>query len=221
MSKSAVKAKITAALRKGIKGRKAELSDLVPPALTAGKLYEAYILGLLCQQLHTNEGFKFTLIGSKKVTLKSSPGPINMSYPHIRVSKNGAHIADIWTDIEFTSLSAIGQGNTQLSLGEYHEMDIALVVPGANSRPHPNEIFLAVECKNTGYQKSLLREILGVRRELSMHTYPMPTFFNIWPRSTVPATPPSCIAVFSSDSSVLNYQAPGTFFGIDFNHEPL
>jgi len=221
MNKAAVKARITAALRKGIRGRKAALSELVPEAFTAGKVYEAYILGLLCQRLRLHEGLSCLLVGSTKVMLKSSPGPINKAFPHIRVSKGAVHVADICTDIEFTSLSAYQQGKKILSQGEYHEIDIAVVAPNAHARPHPDEVFLAVECKNTGYQKSLLREILGVRRELSLLSAANPTFFATWPRSNVPANPPSCIAVFSSDSSVLNYQALGLYFGIDFNHEQL
>lgn len=95
MNKRGLKAKITSALRKGIKASSTSIADLVPEALTAGKLYEAYVLGLLCQRLRSKEGMRFTLIGGTKVTLKSSPGPINASYPHIQVTKRGKHIASI------------------------------------------------------------------------------------------------------------------------------
>lgn len=222
MNKASLKAKVTSALKKGIKATGSSLSDLVPADFTAGKIYEAYVLGLVCQHLKSKEGLVCTLVGATSLTLKSSPGPINPSYPHIRVTKNGQHVANMWTDIEFTALSAYHHGNTPLSHGEFHEMDIALVAPNCATRPYPHEVYLVVECKNTGYQKSLLREILGVRRELSMLTRPpLPTYFTSWPRQDVPANPPSCIAVFSSDPGVSKYQAPGQFFGIDFYHEPL
>lgn len=221
MTKKGLKAKITAALRSGIKNSTASIANLVPGALTAGKLYEAYVLGLLCQRLQLHEGMQFTLVGGKKIRLKSSPGPINPNYPCIHVAKNGQHVATIWTDIEFVALSAHTSGATTFSSGEYHEMDIALVSPKSHGRPKPDEIHLAVECKNTGYQKSLLREILGIRRELSLLQVAQPSFFNAWPRAQVPADPPSCIAVFSTDASVLKFAAPGAFFGIDFYHEPL
>jgi hypothetical protein len=221
MNKAAVKSKITKALRLGMKGKKADIEGLIPKALTAGKLYEAYVLALVCQQLKSHENCTLTLIGSSKITLKSSPGPINSAYPYIRVDRNGQHFANIWTDIEFTSLSASQSGKVPLTLGDYHEMDIAVLSPGASARPLPAQVLLAVECKNTGYQKSLLREILGVRRELSLLQAPVPTAFSIWPRAMVPADPPSCIAVYSSDPSVLNYSGPSSFFGIDFFHQPL
>lgn len=221
MNKKALKAKITKALRKGISAKKSALADLIPESLTAGKAYEAYVLGLVCERLHVDEGFSLRLIGGKKIVLKSSPGPINTSYPHIAVFQGQQHIANIWTDVEFKTLSATMSGKPSLSLGDYHEMDIAVVVPDAAARPTPDQVLLLVECKNTGYQKSLLREILGIRRELSFLSPLSPTQFSTWPRSVVPADPPSCIAVFSTDPDVLSYCDPGITFGIDFFHEPL
>lgn len=221
MNKAALKAKITAALRKGIKASTTELHNLIPASLTAGKIYEAYVLGLVCQQLRSKEGLKLTLIGSKRVTLKSSPGPINQNYPHIRVTKDNQHVANIWTDIEFTALSAAHAATSASSYGQYHEADIAVVAINCHSRPYPTEVHLLVECKNTGYQKNLLREILGIRRELSFLAHPQATFFSTWPRPQVPAEPPACICVYSTDPSVSNYSAPGQFFGIDFYHQPI
>jgi hypothetical protein len=221
MNKTTLKAKITKALRKGIGINKLEASALIPEAFTAGKLYEAYVLGILCQRLALSEGWQFTLIGSKTIALKSSPGPINAAYPHIEVTYKGAHIANIWTDIEFTSMSGQQSMKGVLAYGDFHELDIAVVSPTSSSRPLPADIFLAVECKNTGYQKSLLREILGVRRELSLLHQDKPTMFSSWPRALVPANPPSCIAVYSTDPTVLKYASPGKMFGIDFFYEPM
>jgi hypothetical protein len=222
MDKSAIKTKITEALRKSLGATKGQVAALIPKAFTAGKLYEAYVLGLVCNELASREGCKLVLHGgATKIALKSSPGPINPTYPHIEVTKNGVHIANIWTDVEFTSMSAQKSGKMSMSYGDFHEMDIAVVLPNCSPRPFPSEILLAVECKNTGYQKSLLREILGIRRELSLLTGSKPTAFSAWPRDHVPADPSSCIAVYSTDPAVLNYGSPGQFFGIDFFYEPL
>lgn len=221
MNKTALKAKITAALRKGIKGSKAALSDLIPPSLTAGKMYEAYVLGVVCANLRKHEGLNITLVGGKRLALKSAPGPINKAYPHLRVMNGAKHVANIWTDIEFTALSAILSSSSTLSNGEYHEADIAMVSVDCAPRPRPDEVHLIVECKNTGYQKSLLREILGVRRELSLLSDPMKTMFSCWPQLHVRATPPSCICVYSTDAIVSSYAVPGKLFGVNFYHEPL
>lgn len=221
MNKAALKSKITKALRKGVRGKKKPIQDLLPDDFTPGKVYEAYVLALICQRLKNREGLTLTLVGSKKIVLKSSPGPINNAYPHIRVTRQGAHIGDIWTDVEFTSLSASVQPAMPLNKGHYHELDLLFTTPKCSPRPLPEQILLGVECKNTGYQKSLLREILGVRRELSFLSHDTPTAFSQWPRVEVPADPPSCLAVYSSDANVLSFSGPGLFFGIDFYHEPL
>jgi hypothetical protein len=79
-----------------------------------------------------------------------------------------------------------------------------------------------VECKNTEYTKSLLKEILGVRRELSLlQGAELRTRFSKWPRQTVPAKPASCLTVYATHPVVLEYARPGSVFGIDFYHEEL
>jgi hypothetical protein len=105
--------------------------------------------------------------------------------------------------------------------GDYHELDILVVGAGTTGRPRHDQIWLGVECKNTGYEKGLLKEILGIRRELSLLTDWQPTKFARWPRASVRATPPSCLLVYSTDEDVADYSAPGNTFGIDFIHEAM
>ncbi len=154
--------------------------------------------------------------------LKSSPGPINLAYPHIELNRNGSHVADLWTDVEFLSLSyCTNASSSPPTKGHYHELDLVVVRLGASGRPRCDEIWLGVECKNTTYQKGLLKEILGIRRELSLLRDPTKTPFNTWPQTHVPASPPSCLMVYSTDPGVVQYSAPGTMFGIDFVYESL
>jgi hypothetical protein len=70
-------------------------------------------------------------------------------------------------------------------------------------------------------RRGLLKEILGIRRELSLLTDTRSTKFSSWPRSFVPADPASCLVVYATDADVLDYAAPGTVFGIDFVHESM
>lgn len=208
--------------RRHLSKSRAGLKSLIPKSVTAGKLYEAYILGVVSRDLVRQEGLRLLLVHGKKVSLKSSPGPINIAYPHIQVFKHGAHVANLWTDVEFTSLSYSLTGrHTPPDQGQYHELDIVMTPPSASGRPATEEIWLGVECKNTGYSKSLLREVLGVRRELSYYDAPNPTRFHKWPKSQVPANPPSCLLVYSTDSQVTVYSSPGLIFGIDFFYERL
>jgi hypothetical protein len=224
MNKRQVKSRITQLFRRHFGTPKARLNSLLPKSITAGKLYEAYILGVVARDLTTKEGLRLRLVNGRKIALKSSPGPINTGYPHIRVFRHNTHVANLWTDVEFTSLSfslAGGGRHARPNHGQYHELDIVMTPALASGRPAAEEIWLGVECKNTGYSKSLLREILGVRRELSYFSGPVPSNFNNWPRAHVPARPPSCLLVYSTDSQVTVYSSPGETFGIEFLHVPL
>jgi hypothetical protein len=194
---------------------------LVPTTVSAGKLYEAHVLSLVIEKLVTREGYNLVLAGGNKLQLKSAPGPINRSYPRIELRRSGVCVAELWTDVEFLSLSHAARRSGTLTKGDYHELDLIIVEPGQQGRPRHDSVWLGVECKNTGYQKGLLKEILGIRRELSLLTDTRSTKFSTWPRSSVPADPASCLLVYATDADVLDYAAPGTVFGIDFVHESM
>jgi hypothetical protein len=194
---------------------------LVPPLLSAGKLYEAYVLSRIVERLSVDEGYELTLVGGSKLQLKSAPGPINRSYPRIELKRSGTCVAELWTDIEFLTMSHCGVPGTILTKGCYHELDIVVVDSGTTGRPQYDTLWLGVECKNTGYQKALLKEILGIRRELSLLVGERATKFRVWPRTHVPANPASCLLVYTTDANVNHYAAPGKMFGIDFIHEPM
>jgi hypothetical protein len=194
---------------------------LVPQSVTAGKLYEAHVLSLVVEKLSTREGYDLALVGGTRVKLKSAPGPINRSYPRIELRSSGVCVAELWTDVEFLSLSHWSRRSATTTKGDYHELDLIIVEPGQQGRPRHDTVWLGVECKNTGYEKGLLKEILGIRRELSLLTDEKSTRFSSWPRSFVPAEPASCLLVYATDKNVLDYAAPGTVFGIDFVHDSM
>jgi hypothetical protein len=223
VNKRTVKAKIEALLKRfSTASSQTAFSSLIPQSLTSGKLYEAHVLSLVIEALSVREGFSVVLKNSTFLRLKSAPGPINRNYAHFELWRNGALQAEIWTDVEFLSLSCDRQGNTYSpTKGDYHELDIIVADPHLSGRPRHLYIWLGIECKNTGYTKSLLKEILGIRRELSFLQNDLPTRFNNWPRSTVPADPSSCLMVYSTDQTVSGYSSPGAVFGIDFIYEPI
>ena len=223
VDKQAIKVRIENALRRfaAVSSPSANAS-LVPQSLTVGKLYEAHVLSLVIEALATEEQFAVTLVNSSLLPLKSSPGPINRSYAHFELRRGSVLCAEIWTDVEFISLSCASQGRQNaVQNGDYHELDIMIADPGLTGRPLFTQVWLGVECKNTGYGKHLLKEILGVRRELSFLHDEQPTKFRRWPRTHVPAQPPSCLMVYTTDAAVTNYAAPGQVFGIDFVHENI
>lgn len=221
MNKDELKERITEIFTNLFPSATEEEADLVPRSLTDGKLYEAYILTIIAEQLVTKENLSLRLINGNHIQLKSSPGPINRKYPWIEVYRNGRLVAELWTDIEYLSLSYANSGRSVPNKGDYHELDILLTEPWIKGRPQHDSIWLGVECKNTTYTKSLLKEILGIRRELSLLVSDQTTKFMQWPRSVVPAKPASCLLVYSSRQGILDYSDPGDFFGIDFFHEQL
>jgi len=199
----------------------ATTQELVPQTASAGKLYEAYVLSRVVERLVLDEGYSLRLVGGTKIQLKSAPGPINRNYPRIELWRSGNRLAELWTDVEFLSLSYSARGAVSPTKGDFHELDILIVDAGVSGRPRHDQLWLGIECKNTGYEKGLLKEILGIRRELSLLSGPKNTQFQAWPRITVPADPPSCLLVFSTDVDVAEYAAPGEVFGIDFIHSPM
>jgi hypothetical protein len=222
MTKQAIKARIESAIRRFASASSSRAYALVPQSLTSGKLYEAHVLSIAIEQLCIQEGFQIILINSRFIPLKSSPGPINRSYPYFQLRRASNPVAELWTDIEFTALSYDQRGLSRpIQRGDYHELDIVVTDSGVSGRPRHSEVWLGIECKNTGYTKSLLKEILGIRRELSLLQSPRPTRFARWPRSQVPADPASCLMVFSTDAGVAEYAGPGEIFGIDFQHEQI
>jgi len=222
MNKAEIRRQLELAFKKHLKIPRKTVTQLVPGWITGGKLYEAYVLSKIVAKLVDDEGFSLVLVGGPKLKLKSAPGPINRSYPHIELRRYGDCVAELWTDVEFLTLSYSRLANSSLTKGSYHELDIVVVDAGSTGRPPHSAVWLGVECKNTTYQKGLLKEILGVRRELSLVTSdPMKTRFSSWPRPYAPANPPSCLVVFATDAAVLEYSNPGEVFGIDFFHEPM
>lgn len=213
---------ITQAFQQHLGLTQAVANSLVPSSRVAGKVYEAYVLGDVARQLVQAEGCQLSLSRGTVLGLKSAAGPINRRYPFVRVRRGQALIGELWTDIEFTTLSyTISQHTRPVEQSEYHELDLVLTTPNARPRPYPEEVLLGVECKDTVYDKRLLREVLGIRRELSLLRSDQSTGFLSWPRRSVPAKPPSCLLVYGSSASVLAYTEPGKTFGIDFSHLPV
>lgn len=144
-------------------GLQASLAGMV-----ASKLYEAKVLSAVLSRLSA-AGYSFVVVNGS-VSLKAAPGPINNSYAHIQVTKGRRHVANIWTDVEFVGLSSykLAGLTTPSARGEYHELDVLVCDPSATVRPRSDQVFIGVEAKHwRDIPKKLLREILGVRRELS------------------------------------------------------
>jgi hypothetical protein len=190
---------------------------LMPPQRQAGKVYEALVLAYVVQNLFVHEQMRFQLSTGTALYLKASPGPVNPRYPHVLAFRAGQHVADIHVDVEFTTLSCrMLRNDAGRVSGDCHELDVLMVDAGTTGKPTIDQIWLGVECKHTTYRKDLLREALGIRRELGLLAPMRPTRFQWWPKAHVPADPASALLVCSTDATVSRYQDTGDAFGIDF-----
>lgn len=224
MTERQIKYTITRTFRRYMSAPSKRRFNPIPKSLAPGKMYEAYILSLIARELTRKEGLTLKLAAGSNLRLRCSPGPISRNYPHIDVfDSQGVKIAELWTDVEFLTLSYAQRGSPNpVEPGDHHELDILMVKPDLQGRPPHDSILLGVECKNTKYRKGLLREILGVRRELSLLTaQPVHTCFKYWPQISVRANPPSSLIVYTTSSDVRDYDTPGQVFGIEFFYEPL
>lgn len=222
MSRSSIKKRLTKAFSGVLSISKKRALQLLPVNLTSGKAYEAHVLSIVCEELKLKEGCTLILKNGTNIVLKTGGGGINRNYPWIEVKKNGIPIGEIFTDIYFVSMSHSRSGTSNKPTpGEYHELDVVMTIYGATGMPEHDEILIGVECKYTEYKKSLLKEILGVRREMGLLSHPQRTSFSHWPSVNVPSDPPSCLLVYCSSSKVNNYSEPGKTFGIEFFHETM
>jgi hypothetical protein len=215
-----IKKDITDALQKYAGVSPARTKQLMPLKGLQGKLYEAHVFTTICKNFVIKENLQLTLVNGSQLQFKQKGSPINRSYPFVEVRKKGVLTGELWTDIYFNTLSHhLRQSPTPCTFGDYHELDIALVDPGLSNFPRHDQIQLAVECKNTPIKRSIIREVLGFRRELSYYDKNINgTSFKHWPVSGLPANPPSVHMLYCSDKNVFRYKKSCSAFGILLEH---
>ena len=184
-----------------------------------GKVYELYCLAKTVEFLRGLPGVSVRLEGST-VDFKASPGMIDRSRSYFVVDGIGPKL-ELHTDIEVRTLSSSMPGGAR-DLSSYHEVDLALVV-GVEDRQRPAhyQIVLGVECKaQANFEKDIVRQVLGVRRELSLLGLPArrwlippnggPEFIN--------ANPASEYWLAFVDPKGARYRSGPAQFGVEFLH---
>lgn len=191
------------------------MDGLLPNSGLSGKLYEAAVLAEVCKKLHEEEGFTIRLSEGTSLRFRQKGGKITDRFPFLRLIKHGRVVAELHLDIYFTTISYERRNGPHPEPGDYHELDIALVIPDIREDyPSFKDILIAIECKNTTLQKHIIREILGYRRELAYLHDNQDTEFANWPAREVPANPPSVQIFYCSDEEVNIYQENCNIFGI-------
>jgi len=181
-------------------------------ALSSGKLYELFVLSYVITNL-SNRGFRIVFIG-KELKFKGAPGMVKLTDAHFQLWDPGTNSIDwrVFVDIEFQTLG--GQNKSTIDASNKHEIDI-VVTKALNGYPDYDTIALAVECKSTPkFKKNLLKEALGIRRELCYFTKKLrsPLAPSGGSAPLVNACPPSEYWLANVDAKIAAYQqSPATF----------
>lgn len=224
----AMKTKLRDAFRKHLGVDRLTANQLLANVTLQDKAYElATLIEVMAQLKAFRPGLTFTLEQGSSLVFRAKGGPIDRTqWPYIRVDDGPGPVAELWVDIECLAISAgpAAKNATGYLYGKCHELDIVLVRPGTDSRPLPDEIFIGVEAKHREFSKALLKQLLGVRREMTMRKgdthYLAPSWF-VWWAPHLPADPPSALIAYCSSDSILKYQAPADFWGIRMEHLPF
>ena len=192
--------------------------------LQGAKLYDkAYELSSMLETLDRLRGhiplLAFRLMQGSNLIFRGKGGPINRGkWPFIQVMHGTQVVAEIWIDIECLALSA-HHSNAKMQgypYGKAHELDVVIVKPGVSGYPTPYDIFLGVEAKHRSFNKALLKELLGVRREMTFRGQAATANpFVWWSTGRFPADPPSGLVAFCSNPNVGKYDDPAAFWGIE------
>lgn len=195
--------------------------DVRPSLLSIGKgkVYELYCLARTVEFLHGLPGVSIRLQGSA-VDFKSSPGMIDRNRSYFVVNGMGSEL-ELHTDIEVRTLSSSLAGGVR-GPSSYHEIDVVLLA-GAQHRQRPshNQVILGVECKaQANFKKDIVRQVLGVRRELSFYRgRPGASLLRGQGRQhDVNAVPPSEYWLAFVDPKGMGYRFGPQRFGIEFKH---
>jgi hypothetical protein len=188
-------------------------------SLSSGKMYELFVLAKLLEDLAAR-GCTLRFVGTS-LRFKASPGKIKTSDPHFEVGVPHSPLSTsfrIFVDIEFETfghhMSPVSDNSRN------HEIDI-VVVAVSSGYPSHLDVALGIECKSGAkFSKGMLKEALGVRRELGIIDAMTLSVLSQHGAGTVhvPMDPPSEFWLAFCDPKGLNYAQSPSRFGIELKH---
>lgn len=157
------------------------------------KVYEIYCVYKLLKWVNNRYNVKIHFCGGRKMRIRQRGGEINKkkyAYFEIRTHDDVVKL-EVHMNIYFYTLSShlISTGKISeellhskrlkkvkgthpnyLDYSSYHEIDIILIENSQDTKmPKYDDIIIGIECKNRQkMEKSVAREVLGTRRELSL-----------------------------------------------------
>lgn len=205
-----------------------QVNGVLPAKTSDGKLYEALVLARFLERAASE--FDIHMVRNGPLTLRSGWGGVDRRYTYfeLRSIRTGALKAEVFTDIVFAGLSAHVSGRcgsidcrSHRYRADFHELDIAVIRPNHSDVICHNHVLLAIECKNRPIEKADIRNLLGLRRELSVLVPQHRRSFLAWPFRKVKAKPASKIVLATSDDkSAADYIGPENTFGLHIWRTP-
>lgn len=196
---------------------------LMGQSMLQDKLYELQALLETMDRLPGSAANTFHLVAGSSLKLRYKGGRIDRSrWPHVEMRVHGHASAEIWSNIEFVSLSAHAAGRLpgHPTYADTHELDIVVTELGLpDGYLEHDRIELGVEVKDRPYSKELLKALLGVRREMA-YVGGGRSRFAWWPAAGPGASPPSALVAFASGHEIANYVGPEDHFGLKLIHLP-
>lgn len=191
--------------------------------LNDGKLYELFVLSHVVENL-VQRGYQLNFRPNAQhpsvLQFKAAPGALKSSDSHFEVISPGGELYWLFVDIEFDTLGHAE--NSANDRSRRHEIDI-MVCSVNVGHPRHDQIALGVECKAwANFTKGLVKEALGVRRELCFLQSERDSMLSADPgvlqKVTVPAEPPSEFWLAFIDQGGTNYSQSPAVYGIELKH---
>ena len=186
-----------------------------------GKIYELFCLVETLVWLKSEYGVHIKFIG-KTMDFKASPGNIDRNRSYFEISANHSTV-ELHTDIEIKTLGSTILNQASDNSG-YHETDLVVIAPAVKDgqKPAHDDLFLGVECKaHANFQKQIVKQVLGIRRELSFLDRTFVTLDVMFKTNGVHfinANPGSLYWLAFTDPKGMNYRASPSAFGIEFKN---
>ena len=189
-----------------------------------GKIYEIYCVTRLLAWLEKRYNVTIQYCGKNNMKFKAGGGPINRKeYPYFKITdKCSNRFVELHTNIEIETLGSSMYNGPNKDLSFMHEVDIVLIEEGVNcgDMPTHDQLLLGIECKaHAKLRKGVIREVLGVRRELSYcqhnHITKIDTIFSSKKSALcVPAVPSSIYWLYTIDLNAMRYKISPKQFGV-------
>lgn len=195
---------------------------------TQGTLYELWTLSRIVRCLRLLEALQIALVGGNNIHFRVKGGTVNRHRSMFEVRKQGTLIGELMTNVQFLTMSYRERKRRNLPpakppYSNYHELDIAMLSPGIPHarRPRHDQVIFGAECKDRSMSKEFVRNMLGLRRELSMYrgtpAFPNPKLA-VFPRRRYSNLPASAVMLYFNHWKVRKYRPIGDIFDVDLRY---